>query len=119
MRKRPGMTFLVIATLVLGIGLNAAIFSVVNAVILRPLPINDPDHVVWLNSKVNRTNAPLGTSYPDYLDWKAQSHSFDAIAAMRTVSFTMTGNGPAEHIKGMGISASGLRVWGVYTASGA
>jgi putative ABC transport system permease protein len=118
MRKRPGMTSLVIATLVLGIGLNAAIFSVVNAVILRPLPINDPDHVVWLNSKVNRTNAPLGTSYPDYLDWKAQSRSFDAIAAMRTVSFTMTGNGPAEHIKGMGISASGLRVWGVYTALG-
>jgi putative ABC transport system permease protein len=113
MRKRPGMTFLVIATLVLGIGLNTAIFSIVNAVLLRPLPIRDPDRVVWLNTKVNRTNAPLGTSYPDYLDWKTQSHSFDAIAAMRTMSFSMRGNGPAEHLKGIAISASGFGVWGV------
>jgi putative ABC transport system permease protein len=118
MRKRLGMTFLVIATLILGIGLNTAIFSVVNAVILRPLPIREPDRVVWLNTKVNRTNAPLGTSYPDYLDWKAQSHSFDAIAAMRTVSFTMTGTGPAEHLKGIAISAAGFHVWGVSTILG-
>ncbi len=118
MRKRPGMTLLVIATLVLGIGLNTAIFSVVNAVILRPLPIREPDRVVWLNTKVNRTNAPLGTSYPDYLDWKTQSHAFEGIAAMRAASFTMTGNGPAEHLKGMGTSASGFKVWGVSTALG-
>src|SRR6266700_51370 len=118
MRKRPGMTLLVIATLVLGIGLNTAIFSVVNAVSLRPLPIREPDRVVWLNTKVNRTNAPLGTSYPDYLDWKTQSHAFEGIAAMRAASFTMTGNGPAEHLKGVGTSGFGLKVWGVSTALG-
>lgn len=112
------MTALVLATLVLGISLNTAIFSVVNTVLIRPLPIREPDRVVWLNSKINRTNAPLGTSYPDYLDWKAQSHSFEAIAAIHTVSFTMTGNGRAEHLKGMGISASGFKVWGVYMVLG-
>ena len=118
MRKQPGMTFLVIGTLVLGIGLNTAIFSVVNAVILRPLPVQEPDRVLWVNTKVNRTNAPLGTSYPDYLDWKNQSNLFQAITAMRTMSFTMTGNGPAEHLKAIAISAQNFSVWGVNTVLG-
>jgi putative ABC transport system permease protein len=118
MRKRPGMTFLVIAALVLGIGLNTAIFSVVNAVLLRPLPVFEPDRVVWLKSKVNRTGSSLGTSYPDYLDWKSQSRSFEALAAMRALSFTLTGNGPPEHLKGTGISASGFKTWGVTTIWG-
>lgn len=118
LRKRPGITALVVATLVLGIGLNTAIFSVVNAVIIRPLPVRDPDRIVWLNTKVNRANAPLGTSYPDFLDWKNQSDSFQSMAAMRAVSFTMTGTGPAEHLKGMAISAQGFTVWGVSTVLG-
>src|SRR5437660_3326193 len=118
MRKRPGTTLLVIVALVLGIGLNAAIFSVLNAVVLRPLPIFQPDRVVWLHSTVKQTGAPLGTSYPDYLDWKSQSHSFEALTAMYALSFTWTGNGPAEHLKAAGISASGFRVWGVSTVLG-
>ena len=118
MSKRPGMTFLVIAALVLGIGLNTAIFSVVNAVLLRPLPIFEPDRVVLLRSQVNRTGAPLGVSYPDYLDWKAQSHSFEDVTAMRALSFTMTGNGAPEHVKGTGISASGFKTWGIGTVLG-
>jgi predicted permease len=118
MRRRPGMTALIVATLVLGIGLNTAIFSVINAVILRPLPVRDPDRIVWLNTKVNRTNPPLGTSYPDFLDWQNQSDSFQAMAALRTVSFTMTGIGPAEHLKGIAISAQGFTVWGVSTVLG-
>lgn len=113
MLKRPGTALLVLATLVLGIGLNAAIFSVVNAVLLRPLPIFEPDRVVWLHSKVNRTGAPLGTSYPDYLDWKFQSQSFDAMAAMYALSFILTGDGLPEHLKVTGISACGFKVWGV------
>src|SRR5215472_3629151 len=118
MRKRPGMTLLVLAALILGIGLNTAIFSVVNAVLLRPLPVFEPDRIAWLHSRVNQTGAQLGTSYPDYLDWKAQSHSFEAMAAIYGLSFTLTGNGPPEHLKGMGISASGFRVWGVTTILG-
>lgn len=117
-RKRPGTTLLVVAALVLGIGLNAAIFSVLNAVVLRPLPIFQPDRVVWLHSVVNQTGAPLGTSYPDYLDWKSQSRSFEAFTAMYALSLTLTGSGPAEHVKAAGISASGFRVWGVSTVLG-
>ena len=112
------MTALIVATLVLGIGLNTAIFSVVNAVVLRPLPVREPDRIVWLNTKINRTNAPLGTSYPDFLDWKNQSDSFQSMAAMRTVSFTMTGTGSAEHLKGVAISAQGFTVWGIDTVLG-
>src|SRR5215471_20960815 len=96
MRKRPGMTALVIAALIFGIGLNTAVFSVVNAVLLRPLPVFEPDRIIWLHSKVNQTGRQLGTSYPDFLDWKAHSHSFDTVAAIYALPLTLTGNGPAE-----------------------
>jgi putative ABC transport system permease protein len=117
-RKRAGMTILVLAALGLGIGLNSAIFSAVNAIILRPLPIHEPDRVVWLHSRVNRTGGQLGTSYADFLDWKAQSHLFESMAAMYFFSATLSGQGPPEHIKAVGISASGFDVWGIQTASG-
>ena len=93
-RKRAGMAILVLAALGLGIGLNSAIFSAVNAIILRPLPIHEPDRVVWLHSRVNRTGGQLGTSYADFLDWKAQSHLFESMAAMYFFSATLSGQGP-------------------------
>lgn len=112
------MAILVLAALGLGIGLNTAIFSAVNAIILRPLPIHEPDRVVWLHSRVNQTGGQLGTSYADFLDWKAQSHLFDSMAAMYFFSATLSGQGPPEHIKAVGISASGFEVWGIQTISG-
>ena len=118
MRQRPGMTLLVVAALVLGIGLNAAIFSVLNAVVLRPLPIFEPDRVVWLHTKINQSGASLGTSYPDYLDWKSQSQSFEDIAPMYALGFTLTGSGPAEHVKATALPACGLKVWGIGTVLG-
>lgn len=118
MRKRPGMTLLVIAALVLGMSLNTAIFSVVNAVLLRPLPIFEPDRVVWLHSRINPTGAQLGTSYPEFLDWRTQSRSFDGMAAMYFFSVTLSGQGPPEHLKVIGISASGWKVWGIFTVLG-
>lgn len=113
MRSRPGMAILVIAALVLGIGLNTAIFSVLNAVLLRPLPVFQPDRLLWLQTKLAKAGTPLGTSYPDFLDWRSQAHSLEAIAAMRPLSFTLSGSGSPEHLKAMAISASGFRVWGV------
>lgn len=118
MRKRPGMTFLALAALVLGMGLNTAIFSVVNAVLLRPLPVFEPDRLVWLHSKVNQTGGQLGTSYADFLDWRGQSRSFQSMAAMYFFSATLSGQDPPEHIKVAGISASGFKVWGISTVLG-
>jgi putative ABC transport system permease protein len=112
MRQRARTTAVVLIAIVFGMGLNTAIFSVVNAVLLRPLPIFEPDRLVWLRS-VNRTNGPLATSYPDFLDWRAQSHSFASMAAMYFSSSTLTGNGPAQQVKAAGISAAGLKVWGL------
>lgn len=117
-RKRPGVALLIVTALGLGIGLNAAIFSVFNAVVLRPLPIFQPDRVVWLFSKISQTGARLGTSYPDYLDWKSQSSSFETMAAFYSLSFTLTGDGPAEHLKAAGVSASAFKTWGVSTILG-
>ncbi|HLJ25435.1 MAG TPA: ABC transporter permease [Candidatus Angelobacter sp.] len=118
LRKRPGMTILVLAALVFGMGLNTAIFSVVNAVVLRPLPLFEPDRVVWLHSRVNPTGGKLGTSYADFLDWKSQSRSVESMAAMYFFSVTLSGQGPPEHLKVVGISASGFNVWGVQTTLG-
>lgn len=118
MRKRPGMTSLILAALVLGIGINTAIFSVVNAVLLRPLPIRDPDRLVWLRGKNLQSGSPVATSYPDFLDWRAQSRSFEALAASYYLSFTLTEQGPPHVVKAIGISASGFRVFGVSTILG-
>jgi putative ABC transport system permease protein len=117
-RRRSGMAILVLAALGLGIALNTAIFSAFNAIVLRPLPIHDPDRVVWLHSRVNQTGGHLGTSYADFLDWRAQSHLFDSMAAMYFFSATLSGQGPPEHIKVVGISASGFDAWGVQTVLG-
>src|SRR5258708_15395024 len=83
MSKRPGMSLLVLAALVLGIGANSAVFSVVNAVLLRPVPLTDPDRVVFVFAR-SRLNPTMGISYSEYLDWKAQSRSFEYVAACRT-----------------------------------
>ena len=109
---------MVILALTLGIGLNAAVFSVVNAVLLRPLPVFEPDRIIRMYAKVIRTGATFGISYQEYLDWKSQSHSFAAFAVMRAMSFTMTGYGNPEHLKCSAISASGFEAWGIRTVLG-
>ena len=79
LRKSPGFTLVAVLTLALGIGANAAIFSVVNGILLRPLPYHAPNRltVVWeKNSDGTRDNV----GYATYLDWKAQNHSFEQLA---------------------------------------
>src|SRR5216684_5748952 len=112
MRKRPGVTFLAIAALVLGIGANSAVFTVVNSVLLRPFPLPDPDRVViiWATSKQIPN---MAVSHPEYLDWKKQSRSFQSMAALQAISFNMTGRGHAEHLKGIKRSASFFKVLGL------
>jgi putative ABC transport system permease protein len=78
--RNPGFTAIAVITLALGIGANTAIFSVVNAVLLRPLPFNDPNSIVWLWD-THPSLATIPTSLPDFLGWKEQNRSFEHLAA--------------------------------------
>src|SRR5918912_4062298 len=91
--KHPGFTAAAVLTLALGIGANTAIFSVVNAVLLRPLPFAEPERLVWLwDTQPQLPTAP--TSLPDFLDWKGQNQSFEHLAAFQSGSmFIDTGDG--------------------------
>src|ERR1700683_5395340 len=89
--KSPGFTIVAVLTLALGIGANTAIFSVVNGVLLRPLPFRDPSRLVLIAEK---SSFPIiSTSYENYLDWRNQSHSFESMEATRGGSITLTGAG--------------------------
>src|SRR6476619_5634187 len=80
--KRPGFTVIALITLALGIGANTAIFSVVNAVLLRPLPYDDPARIVWVwDTQPQLATTP--TSLPEFLGWKEQNRSFDRLAAFQ------------------------------------
>ena len=88
MWKRPGFSAVVVLTLALGIGANAAVFSVINAVLLRPLPYRDADRVVMVwqnNSKAGL--ARNGVSPANFIDWSEQSSSFEAIAGIEPFWF--------------------------------
>lgn len=104
--KRPGFTAVVILTLALGIGANTAIFSVVSAVLLRPLPFSQPDRIVsiqGLDVRTGETGRPL--SYPDFADLRAQSKTLEAMAAYDEGTATLTGSGDAVHLELCGVSA--------------
>src|SRR5436189_1470587 len=81
LRKTAGFTTAAVLILALGIGANTAIFSVIEAVILRPLPFGAPDRLVWLNGKMPMTNE-AGVSPPDFRDYRTNDRAFDRIAAM-------------------------------------
>jgi hypothetical protein len=81
--KQPGFTLVAVLTLALGIGANSAIFSVVNAVLLRPLPFAEPERLVWLWDTIPQLpTAP--TSLPEFLDWEGQNQSFEHLAAFQS-----------------------------------
>ncbi|HEX5835523.1 MAG TPA: ABC transporter permease, partial [Pyrinomonadaceae bacterium] len=104
--KHPTFTAVCIVTLALGIGANTAIFTVVNAVVLRPLPFQDGDRlaVVWTTKDTNQEQ-PL--SFADYNDLKNQTKTFSAVGAASPLwSFTLTGGGEPEPLQGMYVSAN-------------
>jgi len=90
-RRNPGFTFVAVLTLALGIGANTAIFSVVYAVLLRPLPFKEPERLITLQSvDVRRSDSHSSVSYPNFVDWPAQSESFERLAAFRERNFTLS-----------------------------
>src|SRR5262245_9846061 len=99
LRKTPGFAVVAALTLALGIGANTAIFSVINAAILRPLPFAEPDRLIRIyESNPGRNWFTFGVSYPNYLDWAAQSRSFEHLSATTSGSPTLVTGGEAERV---------------------
>lgn len=105
--KSPGFTITAVCTLALGIGANTAIFSVINGVILRPLPYKDPNRLLAVDER------PVAFSYPDFLDCTSQSRSFEKIAAWRNVGMNLTSPGEPEYIRTRAVSAAFFPVLGI------
>jgi putative ABC transport system permease protein len=104
LRKSPGFTAIAILTLALGIGANTALFSVVNGVLLNPLPFQDPDQLVELYTKTPAFDQSSIT-YPNFLDWRENNRSFSSISAFRSDNLNLTGSGEPERLNGHMISA--------------
>jgi putative ABC transport system permease protein len=110
--KHPGFTVLAVITLALGIGANTAIFSVVNAVLLRALPYPQPDRLVVMTEKV-REGQRIGLAYPNYQDWQAQAQSFSEMAGFRSVLFNLTGVDKPARLEGRMVSWNFFHLLGV------
>jgi predicted permease len=115
--KNPGFTMVAVLTLALGIGANTAIFSVVNGVLLNPLPYPQPEQLVALYSR-DAQFSRSSISFPNFLDWVRNNHSFSALAAYREGNFDLTGQGEPERLAAEMVSASFFQLLGVKPALG-
>jgi len=122
--KQPAFTFIVIITFALGIGANTAVFSVLNAVLLRPLPFHEPQNLVAIGEYDTREKADPGTeinsiSYLDYADWRDRNEVFERIAVYTNQSVsTFTDGNQATHVQGEAVSADLFPLLGVQPALG-
>src|SRR5262245_50888453 len=114
LRKNPGFTMIAVFTLALGIGANTAIFSVVNAVVLRPLAFKEPDRIVHLwERELKRGSDRYPLSPPNFIDYRDQSHVFEQIGAYRPQNFNFTGEAEPERLDGVRASAGVFAALGV------
>jgi putative ABC transport system permease protein len=122
--KQPAFTFIVIITFALGIGANTAVFSVLNAVLLRPLPFHEPQNLVALGEYDTREKTDPGTdinsiSYLDYVDWRNRNEVFERVAVYTNQSVsTFTDGNQAIHVQGEAVSADLFPLLGVQPALG-
>ena len=115
--KSPGFTTVAMLTLALGIGANTALFSVVNAVLLRELPFAHADRAVWITGvRPDRSDAPF--SLPDFLDYRDHTDSLDSLSAIGNWSANLTGRGSAERLNGVRVSANLFETLGVIAVVG-
>jgi putative ABC transport system permease protein len=113
-RKNPGFTAVAVLTLALGIGANTAIFSVVDSVLLRPLPCKDPDRLVSLQEMDMRAEpTPDSVSYPNFLDWRSENRVFEGIASYQSTAFTLTDVDNPARLDGAVVSSDLLSILGV------
>ncbi|HEV2801961.1 MAG TPA: ABC transporter permease [Pyrinomonadaceae bacterium] len=114
MTKTPGFTIVAVIALALGIGANSAIFSVVNTVLLRPLPYQDPERLVMVWEDDTKGGYPRNTpAAANYIDWRDQNTVFEGMAAIADQNFNLTGTGDPERIKGRLVSSSLFPLLGV------
>jgi predicted permease len=125
--SKPGFTIIALATLALGIGANTAVFSVVNALLLRPLPFKEPDKLVWIASGASKGSSGLvaaegdvsgvTTQVGNFADWRELNQSFQDLAAYFAFfdygSYTLTGSGEPERLRGVGVTQNFLDLLGV------
>src|SRR6476660_9755523 len=112
--KNPAFTIIAVAALALGIGANSAIFSVVDAVLLRPLPFKHPEQLVMVWENAAHLGFPKNTPSPaNFLDWQKQAQSFTGMAAMVERSFNLTGLGEPERLDGRRVYANLFELLGV------
>src|SRR5208282_1938506 len=112
LRRSPGFAVVAVITLALGIGANTVIFSVVNGVLLSPLPFPQPDQLVTLHE--NKPNFEGGSlSFTNFRDWQKDNHTFSSMALSRKYAFSLTGIGEAEQVNAVLVSADFFRVLGV------
>ena len=114
LRKSPLFTLAVVGTVALAIGANTAIFSVVNAVMLRPLPYEKPDRLIWIAEKNDKLNLPtFAASVLNYLSWKEQSRTFEPMGAFGFATFNLTGLGDPEQLTGGTVTPSLFPLLGI------
>jgi predicted permease len=111
--KAPGFTAIAVLTLALGIGANTAIFSVVEGVLLTPLPFSQPNRLVIVWQKNLTLKKDISASYPDFQDWQRSTRSFQEMAAVNWQDYDLTNPGKPEHVKGMQVSSGFLSTLGV------
>jgi predicted permease len=117
--KHPGFTAIAVITLALGIGANTAIFSLVNAVLLKPLPFPDPDRLVMVWEDQSFIGFPRSEPAPgNYADWKAQQSVFEDMAALNWQPLNLTGDGEPEKISAYGVTANFCSLIGIQPAIG-
>jgi len=112
--KNPGFTAVAVLTLALGIGANTAIFTVVNGVLLKPLPFSNPDRLVW-GEGMNLQNRSRGSSVspPDFVDYRQRVKSLQSIAAFQSIPINSSEGGEAERLKGALVSAGFFDTFGI------
>jgi hypothetical protein len=117
LRKNPGFTAIAVLTLALAIGANTALFSVVNSVLLNPLPYPHPEELITIHeSKPNFNTGSV--SYPNFLDWKKDNQTLSSMAVSRSYSFSFTGIGQAEQVPAQLVTSDFFPILGVKPVAG-
>jgi putative ABC transport system permease protein len=117
--KKPGITVVAVITLALGIGANTAIFSVVNALLLRPLPFKEPDKLVQVWETVRHLGKySVQACYPNFADWREQNQVFEQMAIYSDVAFTLTGTTEPERVQGAIVSPAFFSMLGIQPITG-